>query len=76
MSDCTVVTVDQDVCMGSGYCARETLNLFHLREDGIAELDVNGTRTAGPVQIPVADQPAACHAASICPSGAITVSDH
>ncbi|SHQ88773.1 ferredoxin [Mycobacteroides abscessus] len=59
------LTVDQDLCMGSGYCARSYPDLFDLGDDGIAF-----TRTQQLSGEQLAD---AQDAVAICPSSAIEV---
>lgn len=60
------VTVDQDLCMGSGYCIAQHPELF--------EADVDGTaipRSAGALGADRAEEAAA--AAHVCPASAIEV---
>lgn len=60
------VTVDQDLCMGSGYCIAQYPELFGADADGTAM-----PRSAGALR---ADQAAeAAAAAHLCPASAIEV---
>ncbi|KRQ19280.1 MULTISPECIES: ferredoxin [Mycobacteroides] len=61
-----VISVDQDLCMGSGYCAREYPTLFQLDGDGVAELNTGVTLGANALH-------QAESAAQICPAAAIEV---
>lgn len=60
------LTVDQDLCMGSGYCARAHPDLFGIGDDGIA-FARSGQLSDGQ-QLLDAD-----HAAGICPASAVEV---
>ncbi|MBN7437892.1 ferredoxin [Mycobacteroides abscessus] len=62
----TGFTLDQDMCMGSGYCARQYPQLFSMGDDGIAELQSAGSDDGDVIA-------AAGAAASFCPAGAIEV---
>lgn len=66
------LTLDQDVCMGAGYCAKTHPRLFRLTGEGIAELrgDDLGSRVSLRNDEDVA---AARRCANVCPSGAIAV---
>lgn len=58
--------LDQDLCMGSGYCVREYPQLFSMGDDGIAELQSSGSDDDEIIAV-------ARDAASICPASAIDV---
>ena len=76
MTEQPSVSLDQDLCMGSGYCIRADSRLFGLTSDGIAELqsgDPPGPAGEGPVLIASDQLDDARALANICPSGAITV---
>jgi ferredoxin len=60
------VTVDQDLCMGSGYCAAQHPDLFVMDADGTAV-----PRSAGALRQDEAEEAAA--AAHVCPASAIEV---
>ncbi|WP_234880903.1 ferredoxin [Mycobacteroides salmoniphilum] len=66
------VSIDPDVCMGSGYCVREHPELFRMTTEGIAELYSD---TKGSVLLAISDniREAAERASAICPAAAITV---
>ncbi|SHR28256.1 Ferredoxin-1 [Mycobacteroides abscessus subsp. bolletii] len=74
--DTVTVSIDQDLCMGSGYCAREHPELFRMSSDGVAELTADNTKDADPVRISGTSREAAHHASMICPAGAITATDN
>ena len=60
------VTVDQDLCMGSGYCVAQHPELF--------DVDPDGTATARGAGVLRADQAAeAAAAVHVCPASAIEV---
>lgn len=61
-----IFALDQDLCMGSGYCARQYPELFSMGDDGIAELQSAGSDDDDVVA-------AAQDAASFCPASAIDV---
>ncbi|WP_102142275.1 ferredoxin [Mycobacterium hubeiense] len=67
-----VLILDQDTCMGSGYCANASPRLFRIAADGVAEI-CTGDTARGPVELADQDVEDARHCAAICPSGAITV---
>lgn len=63
MTNEVTVTVDQDLCMGSGYCAKAYPALFALADDGIAYTTIK--------QLDNQQRTDAEHAATICPASAI-----
>ncbi len=60
------ITVDQDLCMGSGYCIAQHPDLFCADEEGIA-----APRNAG--MLDASHAVGAINAAQICPASAIEV---
>jgi len=59
------VTVDQDVCCGSGMCVLTAPDIFTQRDtDGIVELRTD--------TVPPSHEDQVREAALLCPSGAIT----
>ncbi|WP_423488122.1 ferredoxin [Mycobacteroides sp. PCS013] len=72
--DSVTVSIDHDVCMGSGYCAREHPELFRMTTEGVAEL-YWGTKEPVPLAVSDKLRKAAEDASAICPAAAITVSD-
>ncbi|WP_330181620.1 ferredoxin [Nocardia sp. NBC_01503] len=72
MTEDIVVEVDQDLCLGSGLCARLAPEVFEFPDD-VVELHNHPRGTTGPV--PVADRfTAAVQAAELgCPAAAIAV---
>ncbi|MUM23340.1 ferredoxin [Mycobacterium sp. CBMA271] len=60
------ITVDQDLCMGSGYCIAQHPDLFCVDEEGIA-----APRNTGMLDASHALD--AINAAQICPASAIEV---
>jgi ferredoxin len=74
MSGEVFLTLDQDVCMGAGYCAKTNPRLFRLTGEGIAEL--RGENLESRVNLRNDEDIAAAHqCASVCPSGAIAVTE-
>ncbi|TDZ46759.1 Ferredoxin-2 [Mycobacteroides franklinii] len=63
-----IVTVDQDLCMGSGYCVVQQPDLFGADADGTAVPLLTATLSEAQAQ-------GAAAAARICPAGAIEVHD-
>ncbi|WP_078282195.1 ferredoxin [Mycobacteroides franklinii] len=64
----SIVTVDQDLCMGSGYCVAQHPDLFGADVDGTAVPLLTATLSEAQAQ-------GAAAAAHICPAGAIEVHD-
>jgi len=62
----SIVTVDQDLCMGSGYCVAQHPDLFRADADGTAVPLLTATLSEAQAQ-------GAAAAAQICPAGAIEV---
>lgn len=62
----SIVTVDQDLCMGSGYCVVQHPDLFGADADGTAVPLLTATLSDAQAQ-------GAASAAHICPAGAIEV---
>lgn len=72
MSEGLSVKVDQDVCMGMGYCFRTAPTLFAPDDDGIVSL-LGGDTATGPQDLPAERRAAAVKASQLCPSGAISL---
>ncbi|ORA58514.1 ferredoxin [Mycobacteroides franklinii] len=64
----SIVTVDQDLCMGSGYCVAQHPDLFGADADGTAVPLLTATLSEAQAQ-------GAAAAARICPADAIEVHD-
>jgi ferredoxin len=58
---------DRSICIGAGLCVLHAPEVFDQDSDGLVKL-----RTSAPDR---ADQKASSQAASLCPSGAISVLD-
>ncbi|MGL6234411.1 MAG: ferredoxin [Segniliparus sp.] len=77
MADKYEVSVDQDLCMGSGYCLHENSKLFSFNDDGIAEVlggEPPAPAGAGPILLRADQVEAARKAEAVCPSSAISLS--
>lgn len=61
------LALDQDLCMGSGYCARAFPDLFSITDEGIAQLNTHAVLIGKVLHD-------AHQAAQICPAGAIEIS--
>ncbi|MCU1642842.1 MAG: ferredoxin [Nocardia sp.] len=72
MAEDIVVEVDQELCLGSGFCTRMAPEVFELPDD-VVELRDHARGTTGPVAVP--DRFAeAVHSAELgCPAAAIAV---
>lgn len=72
MAEDIVVEVDQDLCLGSGFCTGVAPEVFELPDD-VVELRNHARGTSGPVTVP--DRFAAdVRAAELgCPAAAITM---
>lgn len=66
------VEVDQDLCLGSGLCARLAPEVFELPDD-VVELRDYERGTAGPVPVPDRFTKVVQAAEMGCPAAAITV---
>lgn len=44
------VTVDQDVCIGSGTCVQSTPDVFELNDEGVAQVKDAGAAGAAPLE--------------------------
>lgn len=70
------VSVDQDLCMGSGYCVHAYPGLFGLDSDGIAELlqgDPPQPVGCGPMVLGPDQVGAVRKASDTCPAAAIHI---
>ncbi|SIK94906.1 Ferredoxin-2 [Mycobacteroides abscessus subsp. abscessus] len=74
--DTITVTIDQDLCMGSGYCAREYPELFQMSTDGVAELISDTSKETDAASVSGTAAEHARNASMICPAAAITASDN
>ncbi|WP_419402873.1 ferredoxin [Mycobacteroides abscessus] len=73
------LSVDRDLCMGSGYCVRTLTRRFQIDAEGVAEVlggHPSQSCGGGPIDIDADERDAAERAMAICPSGAITFSVH
>ncbi|MFI7000093.1 ferredoxin [Nocardia sp. NPDC050175] len=67
----STVEVDQELCLGSGYCVHAAPEVFGLPDD-VVELRT-GTGGSGPVEVP-GELVEAVHSAELaCPAAAITL---
>jgi ferredoxin len=67
------VSVDPDLCLEAGQCARLIPHLFMLDDSGPVRLA--GDRPTGPTTVDSADTEQVHHAAATCPAAAITVEE-
>ncbi|RDI68380.1 ferredoxin [Nocardia pseudobrasiliensis] len=73
MSEPITVEIDQELCLGSGYCVRSAPTFFHL-PDEVSELRTSvGEATSGPVDVAPDLLAAVRSAALVCPAAAIVV---
>lgn len=65
------VSVDPDLCQGSGWCIRTAPTVFAERPDGIAAVRHRDRITDGPVSVPPESIDQVLDASAVCPAGAI-----
>ncbi|MFJ8314018.1 MULTISPECIES: ferredoxin [unclassified Streptomyces] len=61
------VSADRDVCIGAGLCALTAPDVFDQDDDGIVEVLMPDPG--------IGHQPAARRAGSLCPSGAVRITE-
>ncbi len=69
-----LLRLEEDMCMGAGYCAKSSPKLFRINDDGFATLN-GAVEGSDAVEIAGADLEAARECVNICPAGAIDVTD-
>lgn len=68
------LSVEQDMCMGSGYCVRLHPRRFELDTDGICQVLESGPGSGvgpGPVSVDEDEFDVVQEAVNVCPGGAI-----
>jgi ferredoxin len=66
--------LEQDVCMGAGYCAKRSPQLFRITTEGIAALN-GATDGSDSVELNESELDEARECVNTCPAGAIDVTD-
>ncbi|SHO98112.1 ferredoxin [Mycobacteroides abscessus] len=72
----SAIAVDQELCMGSGYCVRLQPRRFELNSDGICQIlgvSAADPAGAGPVEVSDGELDALEQAVDVCPSSALTL---
>ena len=67
-----LLRLEEDMCMGAGYCAKSSPKLFRINDDGFATLN-GAVEGSDAVEIAGADLEAGRDGDNICPPAAVVV---